>query len=264
MVVTLPCDEGYSTARGAEPIFDLRGRCKMQKDERDLLEVLKFELQFLEDGGYGRSPRTPWRPQYIFEDSLTCMNYDSKENPGPCSDCILMQLVPPQHRSEKIPCRHIPFNESGETLDSLYRCSDQQETEGTVEGWLKATIQRLEEERAAARKAHSKQPVSGGTLRGTPLYQKRHPKCANPACPTAFHWTGGGKFFRFRAAPASASGSNSTTDWPGGIHGVRHYWLCERCSHVFTLVYEEQYGVVLKVLWPELPVADTHKELSAA
>jgi hypothetical protein len=26
---------------------------------------------------------------------------------------------------------------------------------------------------------------------------------------------------------------------------VRHYWLCERCSHVFTLVYEEGYGVVL-------------------
>jgi hypothetical protein len=39
---------------------------------------------------------------------------------------------------------------------------------------------------------------------GTPLYQKQHPKCANPACPTAFHWTGGGKFF-----PVSArSGSN--------------------------------------------------------
>src|SRR2546430_5322020 len=59
----------------------------MQKDERDLLEVLKFELKFLEDGRYGHWPRAPWRPQYIFEDSLTCMNYDSKENPGPCSDC---------------------------------------------------------------------------------------------------------------------------------------------------------------------------------
>ena len=130
----------------------------MQKDERDLLEVLKFELQFLQDGGYGRSPRTPWRPQYIFEDSLTCMNYDSKENPGPCSDCVLMQLVPPERRSEKIPCRHIPFNTSGESLDSLYRCSNQQETEEVVGAWLKSTIQRLEEERAAARQAHSKQP----------------------------------------------------------------------------------------------------------
>jgi hypothetical protein len=237
----------------------------MQKDERDLLEVLKFELQFLEDGGYGRSPRAPWRPQYIFEDSRTCMNYDCRENPGSCSDCVLMQLVPPESRCEKIPCRHIPFNASGETLDSLHRYSAQNEIEETVGGWLRATIQRLEEERAAARQAHSERPSSGGrTLRGTALYQKQHPKCANPACPNAFHWTGGGKFFRFRPDPVSASGSSSTADSPGGIHSVRHYWLCECCSHVFTLVYGDEYGVVLKVLWPELPVAGTHKELSAA
>jgi hypothetical protein len=237
----------------------------MQKDERDLLEVLKLELQFLEDGGYGRSPRTPWRPQYIFEDSLTCMNYDSKENPGPCSDCVLMHLVPPERHFEKIPCRHIPFNGSGETLDSLYRYSDQNEIEETVGDWLRITIQRLEEERAAARQAHRKQPTqSGGTLRGTPLYQQQHPKCANPACPTAFHWTGGGKFFRFRPDPVSASGSNSTADSRGGIHGVRHYWLCECCSHVFTLVYEEGYGVILKLIWPELAAGETHRELSAA
>ena len=38
----------------------------MHKDERDLLDVLKFELAFLEKGGYGRSPREPWRPRYIF------------------------------------------------------------------------------------------------------------------------------------------------------------------------------------------------------
>ena len=233
----------------------------MQKDERDLLEVLKFELEFLEKGGYGRSPKMSWRPQYILEDSPTCMNYDSKENPGPCSDCVLMQLVPPERRSEKIPCRHIPFNISGETLDSLYRYSNQNETEETVGGWLRATIQRLEEQRAAARQAHSKQPPpGGGTLRGTPLYQKQHPKCANPACPTAFHWTGGGKFFRFQP---SANANNPTADAPAGIHGVRHYWLCERCSHAFSLVYEEGYGVVLKALWPELAAAVAHTELSA-
>jgi hypothetical protein len=237
----------------------------MQKDERDLLEVLKFELQFLEDGGYGRSPRTPWRPQYIFEDSLTCMNYDSKENPGPCSDCVLMQLVPPEHRSEKIPCRHIPFNTSAESLDSLYRYGNQQETEETVGAWLRATIQRLEDERAAARQAHSKQlPAGGGTVKGIPLYQKQHPKCANPACPTGFHWTGGGKFFRFRPDPVPTNGINPTADSPGGIHGVRHYWLCERCSRVFTLVYDEEYGVTLKLIWPELAAGETDHELSAA
>jgi hypothetical protein len=115
----------------------------MQKDERDLLDVLKFELEFLEQGGYGRSPRTPWRPQYIFEDSLTCMNYGFKDNRAPCSDCVLMHLVPPARRPEMIPCRHIPFNIS-ETLDSLYRHSDQNEIEETVGDWLRATIQRLE------------------------------------------------------------------------------------------------------------------------
>jgi len=239
----------------------------MQKDERDLLEVLKFELQFLEQGGYGRSPRTPWRPQYIFEDSPTCMNYDSEENRGPCSDCVLIHLVPSELCSAKIPCRHIPLNAAGETLDSLYRYSEQNEIEETVGDWLRAIaiIQRLEELRTPIRRDPHKQPTgSRGTLRGTPLYQKQHPKCANPACPTAFHWSGGGKFFRFRSDPVSANANNSTADSPGGIHSVRHYWLCERCSQVFTLVYEDGYGVMLKALWSELPDGETDKELSAA
>ena len=116
----------------------------MPTDERDLLDVLKFELAFLQHGGYGRSPRTPQKPQYILEDSLTCMNYDSKENPGPCSDCVLMNLVPPERRFEKIPCRHIPLNVSGEALESLYQHSNQNEIEETVGGWLTSVIQRLE------------------------------------------------------------------------------------------------------------------------
>lgn len=243
----------------------------MQRDERDLLDVLRFELQFLRDGGYGRSPRTPWRPQYIFEDSLTCMNYDSKENLAPCSECVLMQLVPPEQRSEKIPCRHIPFNIFGENLDSLYRNGTQQEIEETVEEWLQATIQRLEEERIAIQIARDNPTASNAKrMRGTPLYQKQHPKCANPVCPTSFHWTGGGKFFRFRPEMVAAGG-NVWTDAPTKAsadlsaeegHGVKHYWLCERCSHVFTLVYEEELGVVLKVLWPELEASETHQTAS--
>ena len=182
----------------------------MQKDERDLLEVLKFELRFLEDGGYGRSPSARWRPQLIFEDSPTCMNFNSQEQ-GPCSECVLMQLVPPEFRSAEIPCRHIPFDKSGETLDSLYQCGEQHEIEGVFGDWLRATIQRLEQERSAANPAPGKQTApTGGPLKGTPLYQRQHPKCANPACPTAFHWTGGGKFFRFRPDPVPTSESNST------------------------------------------------------
>ncbi len=236
----------------------------MQKDERDLLEVLKFELEFLEKGAYGHSPRAPWRPQFIFEDSPTCMNYDSKETPGPCSDCVLMQLVSPEHRSERIPCRHIPLNASGETLDSLYRSADQYEVEETAGSWLRATVQRLEEERAAMQGDRNKQPFpSDEAIKGTPLHQSLHPKCANPACPAAFHWLQGGKFFRF-SDRTSAVSSHSTASPPADVHGVKHFWLCERCSHVFTLVYNEGYGVVLKLLRPEFPVAEGRKGLSAA
>lgn len=241
----------------------------MQKDERDLLDVLRFELQFLKDGGYGRSPRTPWRPQYIFEDSLTCMNFDSKENPAPCSECVLMPLVPPEQRSEKIPCRHIPFNVFGETLASLYRAGTQQEIEETVGEWLQATIQRLEEERMAIREERKRMgAASSERLKGTPLYQKQHPKCANPVCPTSFHWTGGGKFFRFRPETVAASGrawkDDPTDSSAAGGHGVRHYWLCERCALVFTLVFEEENGVMLKLLWPEIESGDKQQAVSAA
>ncbi len=73
----------------------------MHRDERDLLEVLRFELEFFEKGSYGRSPREPWRPLLIFEDSPTCMNYDSQENPEPCEACVLMQLVPAEFRNAR-------------------------------------------------------------------------------------------------------------------------------------------------------------------
>lgn len=236
----------------------------MQKDERDLLEVLESELQFLEQGGYSRSSETPWRPRFIFEDSPTCMNYDSKESPGPCSDCVLMHLVPSEFCSTKVPCRHIPLNAAGQTLDSLYRYGDQAETEQTVGNWLRSIIQCLRELRTPIPKVTNPQPAaSDETLKGTPLYQKQHPKCANPACPTAFHWTGGGKFFRFRPDPVAANRNNPTGDSTGGIHGVWHYWLCESCFHVFTLVYEQECGVVLRALWPELPAAEVPKVLSA-
>jgi hypothetical protein len=238
----------------------------MQKDERDLLEVLKFELNFLEKGGYGRSPREAWRPQFIFEDSPTCMNYDSKENPEPCSHCVLMQLVPPAFRSAKIPCRHIPMNEAGEGLDSLYRYDDQAEIENSVGNWLRKTIAGLGEMRKTAQLDSNQNLAAADSVQtpGTPLFQKFHPKCANPACPTAFHWLGGGKFFRFRPSEIDEVTVPCAGEPSGNVHGVRHFWLCERCSHVFTLVHDPQHGIVLHLLWPELPLGEAQKQLPAA
>jgi len=234
----------------------------MQKDERDLLDVLKFELNFLEKGGYGSSPREPWRPKFIFEDSPTCMNYDCKENPAPCSDCVLMQLVPPEFRSGKITCRQIQLNGSGETLDNLYRYGDQHEIEETFGNWLRVTIHQLEEQKIDATREEDYSLLSErDAIQGTALYQNICPKCANPSCPITFHWLQGGKFFRFRPDGSVKQPSDTRTDLPGNLHGVKHFWLCEHCSHVFTLVYSEGSGVLLRLLWPALPLVEPLKEL---
>ena len=118
----------------------------MRKDDRDLLQVLKSELQFLKMGGY--SSYVSGGPRLIFEDSPTCINCGRRDGPViPCTECVLIDLVPEDRRSEKIPCRHIPLNASGKTLDSLYRSAHPQDVEEMVGNWLRATIERMERQR---------------------------------------------------------------------------------------------------------------------
>jgi hypothetical protein len=91
----------------------------MVKDDRDILELLKEELAFVEQGGYGRSVRTPWLPKSAFEDSLTCANYADPERTSPCNECQLIDFVASEHRSEGVPCHFIGLNEAGETIEDL-------------------------------------------------------------------------------------------------------------------------------------------------
>ena len=48
-----------------------------------LLEVLKAELAFLDEEGYRARPRYPWRPNFVFQDSPTCLNFNNFEEHGP-------------------------------------------------------------------------------------------------------------------------------------------------------------------------------------
>ncbi|SRR6266568_4725539 len=122
----------------------------MAQDEHEILELLKFELKFVEDGGYGRSPRTPWRPPYIFEDSPSCPNLGDPARPHPCSECLLMKFVPNELQNENFPCRFIPLNENGETIDYFYRCGTQREMEEALAGWLRSQITRIEQQLATS------------------------------------------------------------------------------------------------------------------
>jgi len=214
----------------------------MPKDSPDVVGLLKSELEFLEKGGY-------WKPsahqQFIFQDSPACLNYGRLKDRSPCSECLLFGLVPLDHRNEKIPCWHIPLNEQGETIDSLYRWGTQEVIETAVSRSLRARIQELGLEQAqnqslpretnAITKAVSRPSLNDANLGEA----TRFPKCANPGCAASFHYKEG-QLFRFHR-------SRKHGEAPPNTHSVQHFWLCNACSESYTLEYKGDGDVVIKL-----------------
>ena len=116
----------------------------MSTDDRETLEVLKAELDFIEKGGYGRSVKTPQQPTSIFVDSLSCINYADPKRQHPCSECLLIDFVPQEAISQEIPCHHIPLSSSGVTVQTIEQTGNQEVLEETVKDWLRTKIQQLE------------------------------------------------------------------------------------------------------------------------
>ena len=121
----------------------------MTTDERDILELLKEELDFVEKGGYGRSVRTPWQDKSIFQDSPSCINYGYPHRAHPCSECHLLDFVSPEHRTQEVPCHFIPLNTDGDTIEDLELQDNQAKLEREVRQWLRTKIKEIEEGRAA-------------------------------------------------------------------------------------------------------------------
>src|SRR5215470_13840558 len=133
---------------GLPDLIRKRRSAAMTTDERDILELLKDELDFIEKGGYGRSVRTPWQSKSAFQDSLTCINYGYPYRAHPCNECHLLEFVSPQHRAEQVPCHFIPLNSDGETIEDLELQDNEAKLEREVSAWLRARIKEIEEERA--------------------------------------------------------------------------------------------------------------------
>ncbi len=120
------------------------------------LLTLRHELEFLNHGGY-RTPvgsRQPlfcmessvqWRQPLFFEDSPSCPK-KRYEQCFPQRDCVLMGFVPVEVRNEAVPCRHIPLNDTGQTIASLSDAhANEKQIEMALRNWLVKTIERLEE-----------------------------------------------------------------------------------------------------------------------
>lgn len=108
----------------------------------DLLQILRYELNFLEQGGYhsekGGSPtKAP------FTTSLTCLNFGNLSHPHACRECPLFCFVPESMRTEDNPCHHIPL-EDGHTIKSLLDQGDEKYLRAALANWLRAEIDKLE------------------------------------------------------------------------------------------------------------------------
>jgi hypothetical protein len=116
----------------------------MPSDDRDVLELLKSELAFIETGGYSHTSAKRWRPSSIFHDSPICLNFADPNRGHRCEDCLLTALVPPPRLGEKVPCHFIPLNPEGETVHYLEANEPPEVVEQRVREWLRRMIAVLE------------------------------------------------------------------------------------------------------------------------
>ena len=125
----------------------------MATDERDVLDLLKRELEFVENGGYSKSFQTPWLATSIFQDSPTCLNFGDPDRSHPCDECLLSALVPREYLGENLPCHFIPLNAEGETVHYLERNEAPAALQEKLKDWLRRMIAVLEAARANEAKA---------------------------------------------------------------------------------------------------------------
>lgn len=122
----------------------------MPKDQPDILEILRSELEFIEKGGYGApNQQETGAAATIFGDSLTCLNYGYPYRIHPCGECPLIDFVPEDRRVSPMPCHHIPLDSSGETVERMEEKGKQARMQEAVKTWLRHTISRIESKQPA-------------------------------------------------------------------------------------------------------------------
>jgi hypothetical protein len=115
----------------------------MAQDLRDVLQILRFELNYLEQGGFDRD-RALLGIESPFRGTFACINFGNPLQAHTCNECLLHQFIPEDKRTEEFPCHHIPLNASGETVAQLLQENDPQRLVTELEQWLRNTIARLE------------------------------------------------------------------------------------------------------------------------
>ena len=97
----------------------------------------------------------PHKETLAFRDSPLCLNYGLPSKEHPCSQCVLIELVPAEKRAAALPCHYISLNQRGDSVATLGRGGVTAEVNEAVIAWLRTMIQQLEDvpERTQSQKA---------------------------------------------------------------------------------------------------------------
>ena len=114
----------------------------MSEDRRGVLEVLRFELNFLEQGGY-RKRLADFGDASPFQENVSCLNFGEPLRPHACRECLLFDFVPKQSRTEEIPCHFIPLDPAGRTVATFMNERKYDDLERALKVWLRKTISQL-------------------------------------------------------------------------------------------------------------------------
>jgi hypothetical protein len=115
----------------------------MPRDAHELLQILRYELNYIEQGGFERD-HALLGTESPFQGTIACINFGDPIQAHECRECLLAEFVPAEKLTEDVPCHHIRLNATGETLAGLIKKNDQSRMVAALKEWLHATIARLE------------------------------------------------------------------------------------------------------------------------
>jgi hypothetical protein len=115
----------------------------MTQNSHDVLQILRFQLNYLEQGGFDRD-RALLGTESPFQGSFACINFNDPLRAHACHQCLLYQFVAEDKKIEEPPCHHIRLSDSGETVAELIERNDPRRMVIALEQWLTTTIAGLE------------------------------------------------------------------------------------------------------------------------
>jgi hypothetical protein len=77
---------------------------------------------------------------------LLCMGVGTRPPADCCDACPLLELSPPESQDSESPCRQIPLNEQGETVESMAKTRDAAYLEERLLKWMERTVLQLRQE----------------------------------------------------------------------------------------------------------------------